>query len=108
MADPRPAPCILADSVYAAVQDLLGPVDEQLQRDYPGARPHRQPVHTVYVPADRYRPGLARAWGDQALAAVEDTGGVESFLDAAGISADLRATVGQKVADKLSTEPIED
>jgi hypothetical protein len=33
----------------------LARADAALARQFPGDRPGRQPVHTVYVPADRYR-----------------------------------------------------
>ena len=114
----QPGSSILADSVRAEVEELLGPVDDHLERTYPGASPARQPVHTVYVPADRYRPGLTRQWGQQALAAIagaaptdapeQEPAGMDAFLDAAGIRDALRPAITEKVARKLVTEPIED
>ncbi|MCK1816254.1 aldolase, partial [Streptomyces sp. XM4011] len=37
----------------------LAGADAHLARHYPGERATRQPVHTVYVPADRFTPGTA-------------------------------------------------
>ncbi|KAE8762456.1 DUF6986 family protein [Georgenia thermotolerans] len=98
----------LDEATRRAVEDALAPVDARLERDYPGEDTSRQPVHTVYVPADRYRAGLAREWGAQARAAVEAVGGIEAVLDAAAVPAPLRAAVGERVLAKLDREPIED
>ena len=45
--------------MLADTDRMLAGADRALARDYPGPRPGRQPVHTVYVPADRFGPGLA-------------------------------------------------
>jgi hypothetical protein len=37
----------------------LAPADADLAARYPGDAGARQPVHTVYVPADQMTPGLA-------------------------------------------------
>ena len=37
--------------------------DRLLERNYPGDDGTRQPVHTVYVPADRFTPGVRRGLG---------------------------------------------
>ena len=42
----------------ASSTQRLAEVDADLARHYPGGRPGRQPVHTVYVPADRFRADL--------------------------------------------------
>src|SRR5690625_2382141 len=104
----QPGTGALPAAVRADVENLLTPVDEHLAAAYPGPRPVRQPVHTVYVPADRYRAGLALDWGRQALAQLDDGGGMEALLEAAGVRAELRPAVGEKVRAKLATEPIED
>ena len=38
---------------YARLDRQLQPVDSELAARYPGDTGVRQPVHTVYVPADR-------------------------------------------------------
>ncbi len=55
----------------------LAATDRLLERNYPGDDGTRQPVHTVYVPADRFTPGFAAGWGAQALAAADAHGGLE-------------------------------
>ena len=80
----------------------LAEADQALLDRYPGERAGRQPVHTVYVPADRYGEGLVREWGGAALAAMDaDAAG---FRDVMGGSADLVA----RVRAKLEAEPVED
>ena len=64
----------LGDDDYARLDRQLQPVDSQLAARYPGDAGVRQPVHTVYVPADRCHPGLAGDWGAQALAALAEHG----------------------------------
>jgi citrate lyase beta subunit len=85
----------------AALDARLAAADEALARQFPGNAPDRQPVHTVYVPADRFTDDFSAVWGRAALAAVDEREDV--FADVAG-SAQL---VGL-VRDKLGTEPVED
>src|SRR5690349_21784950 len=49
------------------LDERLASADEQLRRDYPGDGGGRQPVHTVYVPADRFTADVPRDWGRAAL-----------------------------------------
>jgi citrate lyase beta subunit len=77
---------------YAELDARLAAHDAFLATRYPGERPGRQPVHTVYVPADRI--ASFRSWGADALAAMDRHGFDLPFADAA------RA--------KLAREPIED
>ena len=59
------------DAMAAEADRLLAGADRALAAGYPGPRSGRQPVHTVYVPADRFKAGLAAQWGRQALKALE-------------------------------------
>jgi hypothetical protein len=52
----------LADELDAR----LANADAALAAAYPGDRGRRQPVHTVYVPADRYDSGTVRGWAEEA------------------------------------------
>jgi citrate lyase beta subunit len=88
---------MLADDVYDSVDALLAPVDAWLQGRYPGERRGRQPVHVVYVPADRFAPGLVIAYGAQALAAVDRYGPLP-FDD----------EIAVRVRNKLAAEAVED
>ncbi|SDI88237.1 HpcH/HpaI aldolase/citrate lyase family protein [Arthrobacter subterraneus] len=89
---------------YAAIDSKLTDTDRLLRTGYPGDSGSRQPVHTVYVPADRYQPSLPGDWGREAAAAVERAGGMGALCAALGVNDD----VGTLVSAKLTTEPIED
>jgi citrate lyase beta subunit len=93
----------LAGGLARELDRRLVAEDDALIARFPGERPGRQPVHTVYVPADRYDADLTRVWGDQARRAMDDHAGVlrECVGDAAPVLLPL-------VEDKLAREPIED
>ncbi|MGF1430263.1 DUF6986 family protein [Kitasatospora sp. LaBMicrA B282] len=94
----------------AAVDALLGPVDAELARRYPGDSGSRQPVHTVYVPADAFAADTVADWGRQALEALDTHAGTPAELaEALGVPADeLITEVHARVRAKLEREPIED
>ena len=97
------------DALLAEADRALAGADRALAEGYPGNRPGCQPVHTVYVPADRFGPGLAVQWGEQAAAALERWApGPEPFAAALGLPADLAADVRPRVRAKLAEEPVED
>ena len=98
----------LTDADHARIAARLAGTDELLERAYPGDDGSRQPVHTVYVPADRFTPDLAAEWGQAALAAASDAGGLEALAARVGIRADVIPSVVTRVVAKLETEPIED
>ncbi|MFD8086570.1 DUF6986 family protein [Kitasatospora sp. NPDC059722] len=93
-----------------AVEALLAPVDADLARRYPGDSGTRQPVHTVYVPADAFAADTVRSWGRQALEAFDTHAGTPAELARALGVADgaLLADVHARVRAKLEREPIED
>jgi citrate lyase beta subunit len=97
------------DDLAAALDQRLAGADRQLAELYPGDRGVRQPVHTVYVPADQFTADLAQNWGRQAMATLAEAGATaDEFADAIGADpADLRA-VYDRVLGKLEREPIED
>jgi citrate lyase beta subunit len=93
----------------AEVDEMLAASDRALAARYPGERPGRQPVHTAYVPADRFYPDLAAGWGRQALQALADCApSPAGFGEAMGLPDELAATVRERVVAKLSDEPVED
>ena len=91
----------LASRLTAETDARLARADAELLTGFPGERPGRQPVHTVYVPADRFHADLAPEWGRSALAAVD--GDAALFDEVVG-----DPEVVQLVRDKLAREPIED
>lgn len=72
-------------------------------------RGQRQPVHTVYVPADRFRHDAAAEHGREAVAALErwapDAGSLARVL---GLDASVAEAVYARVVEKLRREPVED
>ena len=99
----------------ALSEDFLNKVDAGLQATdllladaFPGDDGRRQPVHTVYVPADRYTKDLPRRWADEARALIDQHGGIDQVCRSAGLRPELAAEVGPRVLDKLDREPIED
>ena len=51
------------DALTADLDQRLAAADAALAQQFPGERSTRQPVHTVYVPADRYDADLVPRWG---------------------------------------------
>jgi citrate lyase beta subunit len=107
-----PPPGALSGALSAAdrgrIDAQLAATDLLLERNYPGDDGSRQPVHTVYVPADRFTPGFAADWGAQAQAAADAHGGLERLGTLLGQDPALAAAVASRVAAKLGSEPIED
>ncbi|WP_236061413.1 DUF6986 family protein [Actinacidiphila acididurans] len=99
----------LADAVRERIGARLAATDAELARRYPGDPGTRQPVHTVYVPADAFAEDTVRSWGDQALAALDahapDAAALAGVL---GLPADVAGTVHERVRAKLRREPVED
>ena len=82
----------LTEADYAWLDYRLARHDAFLKARYPGDRLGRQPVHTVYVPADKI--GGFRTWGADALAALDRHPFPFGWVE--------------QVRDKLRREPIED
>ncbi|MFE0427377.1 DUF6986 family protein [Streptomyces sp. NPDC058953] len=91
------------------VDALLAPVDAELARRYPGDPGTRQPVHTVYVPAENISADTLRTWGDAALAALDlHAPDAASFAAVLGLPGELAEPVYDRVRAKLEREPVED
>ena len=93
----------------AELDSRLTDADAALTSGFPGERATRQPVHTVYVPADRYDADLVTRWGSEALAALDADGGDPAgYAAVLGLPATLAQDVVARVRAKLAAEPIED
>jgi hypothetical protein len=76
---------------------------------YPGERPDRQPVHTVYGGAQLFRADTAPKLGRLAMAALEQHAPDAATLARAfDLAPELAEPVRTRVVDKLRTEPVED
>lgn len=94
------------ESTLASVEEQLAATDKLLESCYPGDSGARQPVHTVYVPADKFTADLPERWGHNALLAA---GGL---LGLSALAAKLNLAEPERLAElvgaKLVSEPIED
>ena len=91
------------------LDERLSAADEQLRRHYPGDGGDRQPVHTVYVPADRFSTDTPRSWGRAALDLLDEHAPTAAALaDTTGAAVSRVADVYDRVRAKLDREPVED
>ncbi|MCW2594781.1 MAG: aldolase [Jatrophihabitans sp.] len=89
----------MLDPAFAGHLDaLLAEDDAERLRRYPGPAAGRQPVHTVYVPADGFAEHTVAEWRTGALAALDEHGPLP----------DVGPEAEARVRDKLAAEPIED
>lgn len=89
----------------------LGTANKLFQSIYPGDKPDRQPVHTVYGGADLFKADSAERMGQVALKTLETYApDAATFAAAMGLNADtdLAKRVYEKVIQKLKSEPVED
>ena len=99
----------LGADVLEDLDRRLAPADAELAARYPGDAGTRQPVHTVYVPADRLTPDVPANWGARALAALGEHAPTPAALaEATGLDPALVARVLPDVLAKLEREPVED
>jgi len=92
------------DALTEELDRRLAEADAALATLYPGDRGVRQPVHTVYVPADRFHAGTVREWAEEAKAAL----GGSDLGEALELPPELAAEMYERVRAKLDREPIED
>ncbi|MFL6056559.1 MAG: DUF6986 family protein [Actinoallomurus sp.] len=96
----------------SSIDDLGARVEEaraEYDRRYPGEADQRRPVHTVHVPADRFTAATAADLGKEALRLLDAHAPDGATLAGAlGVDAALAETVRERVAAKLSREPVED
>ncbi len=87
---------------------LLGAAAE-VAAAYPGERPHRQPVHTVYGGAQLYSSNTTIRLGELAVAALDVwLPTPETLADIVGMTPDLAIRVHPLVREKLGREAVED
>ncbi|PKI91701.1 aldolase [Actinomycetales bacterium SN12] len=92
---------------FADIDARLAQTDALLSGSYPGDDGSRQPVHTLYVPADRFDRDLPARFGADAIAAVEAAGGTGALAESVGLG-HLADQLAPLVDAKLRREPIED
>lgn len=104
---------LLADA--ADTLDALASANRTFAATYPGDRPARQPVHTVYGGAQLYKAETTRRLGELALASLQafaptasDLAEGVGFAPAIAGNAALSETVYRRVKAKLEREAVED
>jgi citrate lyase beta subunit len=99
----------LGDDVVAAVDGLLAASDRVLATEYPGDPGTRQPVHTVYLPADAVTDDCITAWGMDALALLDAAApNAAAAGDITGLGEIVDDDVYRRVQRKLAAQPVED
>jgi citrate lyase beta subunit len=89
--------------------DRLTRVASRVSADFPGERPDRQPVHTVYGGAHLFTAGTAARLGELSVAALEGwLGRPDRLQSVLGLPPDLAVRVHELVGSKLGTEAVED
>ena len=111
----RRSPGSLTTRDLQSIHSDLKQVNAAVARAYPGERPDRQPIHTVYGGAHLFRANSAQRLGALALAALDEYAPDAPSLAQAlhwgkddGCPADLAATVRARIVTKLRNEPVED
>ncbi|MER7414961.1 aldolase [Streptomyces sp. NHF165] len=96
-------------SVSKDIGAQLADVDAELARRYPGDPGTRQPVHTVYVPADAVTRTTVQEWGERALELLDaHAPDAPALARVLGIDEELAGPVYERIRAKLGTEPVED
>jgi citrate lyase beta subunit len=114
MSDQPPTSPRLDDTDLAAIDAILAPGDSRQSELSPGDDTGRQPVHTVYVPADRMTGELTKQWGSAALESVDEHAPTSAdFAEALQLNRRRRQLlesggVWESMRKKLDTEPVED
>jgi hypothetical protein len=99
----------LAADLTRLADEHLRHADAELAHRYPGDPQQPQPVHTVYVPADRFTENTPREWGRQALDLLDRFApDAPTAAAATGLDPALLEEVHPRVVAKLETQPVED
>ena len=97
------------DALADELDTRLAGADAALAAAYPGDRGRRQPVHTVYVPADRYDSDTVGDWAEEARRALTAHGGSATELaQALDLQPGIAAEIYDRIRRKLDVEAIED
>lgn len=93
----------------ASLDRRLAQADRDLAEQYPGDRTTRQPIHTVYVPADLFAAETVSSWGAKALELLDQFApDAATLATVVGADEDEVDQVYERIREKLRTAPIED
>lgn len=103
---------MIGDGLLKGLDALLAGADAAAaarpDADAAARRAARQPVHTVYVPADRYGPSTVTEWGAAARAVLDAYADDPELPATLGIAPALLREVVRRVEAKLAVDPVED
>jgi citrate lyase beta subunit len=99
----------LTETDLADIEQRLAADDGARRQNYPGPSSKRQPVHTVYIPADQFHVEVVQDWGTAARDALARFAPRPDDLAlATGLDVGAVRRVWPAVLTKLASEPIED
>jgi citrate lyase beta subunit len=99
----------VSDELAALLDERLADADRELRERWPGDPGTRQPIHTVYVPGDRFTVDTCAEWGSAALELLDrEAPSASALAEITGLPADLVGEVYDRVRAKLADEPVED
>lgn len=91
------------------IRDRLGAANLDFMAHFPGDRPDRQPVHTVYGGAHLFKGDTALKMGKLAVKHLDEYAPTPAtFVDVFGIPAEIAGTIHARVREKLAREAVED
>lgn len=89
--------------------DRLADASSRVSSGYPGERPERQPIHTVYGGAHLFSAGTAPRLGELARSFMDRWApSSDDLAEILGMERALASTVHRSVSRKLDREPVED
>ncbi len=96
------------DFADRAAKALAG-IDNLLASKFRGDFGGRQPIHTCYIPADKFSKNILNEWGSIALSTIQDhTPTASAFAAATGADAKIVEEIWPRFIEKIENEPIED
>ena len=99
----------LSDDRWSDLIERAAEAEAEHRRRFPGDAAASQPLHTVYVPADRITPTTTVGFGTEALRLLETHApDPAAFEEAFGVDAPVAERARTRVHAKLERQPVED
>ncbi|MDZ4806214.1 MAG: phosphoenolpyruvate kinase [Candidatus Eisenbacteria bacterium] len=99
----------LPDDISHEFLSRLSHANSRIQKLFPGDRPGRQPVHTVYGGAHLFRYNTAPRLGKAALTLLNEYGAeTQDFGLALSLPPSMVESIHERIRGKLAREPVED
>jgi len=100
---------ILTTDRITAIRDRLGAANRAFAARFPGDRPDRQPVHTVYGGAHLFKSATSAKIGKIAVSHFDEFADSASVLtEVFDIPVDLAEIIHERIREKLGREAVED